>query len=124
MKDNRPVNLNLFTIKFPLPAITSILHRISGVALFAGTAILLYLLQISLESQAGFDLALEIMNSLLGKILMWLILAALSYHLIAGTKHLLMDIGIGETKGGAQTGAVIVIIGFVISAVLAGVWIW
>ncbi len=124
MKDNRPVNLNLFTIKFPLPAITSILHRISGVALFAGTAILLYLLQISLESQAGFDLALEIMGSAIGKILIWLILAALSYHLIAGTKHLLMDIGIGETKSGAQTGAIVVIIGFVICAGLAGVWIW
>lgn len=124
MKDTRPVNLNLILFKWPLPALTSILHRISGVALFFGTAILLYLLQLSLESQAGFDLALEIVGSPAGKIILWLIVAALAYHLIAGAKHLLMDMGIGETREGAKTGAVVTLLLFAISAVLAGVWLW
>lgn len=124
MKDTRPVNLNLILFKWPLPALTSILHRISGVALFFGTAILLYLLQLSLESLAGFDLALEIVGSPAGKIILWLIVAALAYHLIAGAKHLLMDMGIGETREGAKTGAVVTLLLFAISAVLAGVWLW
>ncbi|HLF66576.1 MAG TPA: succinate dehydrogenase, cytochrome b556 subunit, partial [Gammaproteobacteria bacterium] len=34
LNTNRPINLNLFTIRFPLPAIVSILHRVSGVFLF------------------------------------------------------------------------------------------
>lgn len=124
MKDNRPVNLNLILFKWPLPAITSILHRISGVALFVGTAILLYLLQLSLESQAGYDLALEIIDSTVGKIVLWLIVVALAYHLIAGAKHLLMDMGIGETREGAKTGATLTLVFFAISAILAGVWLW
>lgn len=124
MKDTRPVNLNLILFKWPLPAITSILHRISGVALFFGTAILLYLLQLSLDSQAGFDLALEIVASPAGKIILWLIVAALAYHLIAGAKHLLMDMGIGETREGAKTGAIVTLLLFAVSAVLAGVWLW
>ncbi len=124
MKDNRPVNLNLILFKWPLPAITSILHRISGVALFVGTAILLYLLQLSLESQAGYDLALEIIDSAVGKIVLWLIVVALAYHLIAGAKHLLMDMGIGETREGAKTGATLTLVFFAISAILAGVWLW
>jgi succinate dehydrogenase / fumarate reductase cytochrome b subunit len=124
VKDTRPVNLNLILFKWPLPALISILHRISGVALFFGTAILLYLLQLSLESQAGFDLALEIVASTAGKIILWLIVAALAYHLIAGVKHLLMDMGIGETREGARTGATVTLVLFLISAVLAGVWLW
>jgi len=124
VKDTRPVNLNLILFKWPLPALTSILHRISGVALFFGTAILLYLLQLSLESQAGFDFALEIVASTAGKIILWLIVAALAYHLIAGVKHLLMDMGIGETREGARTGATVTLVLFLISAVLAGVWLW
>ena len=48
--DKRPVNLDLGAMKWPLPAITSITHRISGVILVAGTAVLLWLLDESLTS--------------------------------------------------------------------------
>ena len=98
VKDTRPVNLDITTFKFPLPAITSILHRISGVALFIATAILLYLLQLSLSSEQGFSEAVAIMDGTLMKIVLWAITTGLFYHLIAGVKHLLMDLGWGETK--------------------------
>ena len=35
-----------------------------------------------------------------------------------------MDMGIGETREGARTGATVTLVLFVISAVLAGVWLW
>ncbi|HEY1026500.1 MAG TPA: succinate dehydrogenase, cytochrome b556 subunit, partial [Pseudomonas sp.] len=38
MNSQRPVNLDLRTIKLPITAYTSILHRISGVILFVGIA--------------------------------------------------------------------------------------
>ena len=104
VKDTRPVNLDITTFKFPLPAITSILHRVSGVALFIATAILLYLLQLSLSSEQGFSEAVAIMDGTLMKIVLWAITTGLFYHLIAGVKHLLMDLGWGETKQGAQLG--------------------
>ncbi|MDP1756070.1 MAG: succinate dehydrogenase, cytochrome b556 subunit, partial [Pseudohongiella sp.] len=54
MKDNRPINLDFKTLRLPLPAITSILHRISGVIIFGGVFVLLWLLSSSLKSEAGF----------------------------------------------------------------------
>ena len=76
MKDNRPVNLDITTIKFPLAAIASILHRISGSGLFIGVGILLYFLQMSLASEAEFKRLLGLFDNSLVKILLWLILAA------------------------------------------------
>ena len=124
VKDARPVNLDITTFKFPLPAITSILHRVSGVALFIATAILLYLLQLSLSSEQGFSEAVAIMDGTLMKIVLWAITTGLFYHLIAGVKHLLMDLGWGETKQGAQLGAQITLGLAVLAAALAGAWIW
>ena len=124
MKDTRPINLDITTIKFPLAAITSILHRISGIGLFLGVGILLYFLQLSLSSEAGFTRVLQLLDRTLIKVLIWMILIAVFYHLIAGLKHLLLDIGIGESKGGANTGAAITLVLFVITATVGGIWIW
>lgn len=124
MKDTRPKNLNLFAIKWPLAAITSIAHRISGIFIFIGVAILLYLLEVSLESAAGFDFVLELLAKPLVKLLVWAIVAGLLYHLIAGIKHLLMDFGIGESKQGSLRGAQLTILFAVIAIAVAGVWIW
>lgn len=124
MKDNRPVNLDFTTFKLPLPAITSILHRISGGVLFVGVALLLFLLDTSLESAEGFATVTEWLGNPLVKLITWAVLAALLYHLLAGIKHLVMDLGIGETLAGGLLGARIVIALAAISIVLAGLWIW
>lgn len=124
MKDTRPKNLNLFAIKWPLAAITSITHRVSGVFIFIAVAILLYLLELSLESEAGFATVVELFGNPLVKLLMWAIVAGLLYHLIAGCKHLIMDFGIGETKQGSLRGAQITIVLAVIAIAVTGVWIW
>ena len=124
MKDNRPVNLDISTIKFPLAAITSIIHRITGVILLIGFGFLLYLLQLSLESESGFVLVQELLSGLIVKLLTWAVIACLIYHFIAGCKHLLMDLGIGETNEGAQIGAGLVVVFSAVGILIAGVWIW
>ncbi|MCB1671320.1 MAG: succinate dehydrogenase, cytochrome b556 subunit [Gammaproteobacteria bacterium] len=124
MKDNRPVNLDFTTFKLPLPAITSILHRISGAILFFGIAGLLYLLDTSLGSPEGFASVTEWLGNPIVKLVIWAGVAALLYHLIAGVKHLIMDLGIGETLSGGVLGAKIVIVLAVLSIVVAGIWIW
>ena len=107
MKDKRPINLDITTIKFPLAAIASIFHRISGIGLFFGVGILLYFLQISLRSEVEFERVAILFDGLLMTSLLGLILLALIYHLIAGIKHLLLDLGVGESKQGAKTGTII-----------------
>ena len=124
MDKNRPINLDIRTIKFPLAAIASITHRITGVVLFGGMTLLLYLLQISLSSENGFLLAIELTGKISVKLAIWVTLISISYHLIAGVKHLLLDLGIGETKTSAENGARILLFSLIIISVLTGIWIW
>lgn len=107
-----------------MPAIASILHRISGIIIFFGMAFLLYGLDLSLSSQDGFAAVAELMNHFLAKFVVWGTLAALTYHFVAGIRHLLMDIGIGETLEGGRLGAKLVFVVSAIVIVLLGVWIW
>jgi succinate dehydrogenase / fumarate reductase, cytochrome b subunit len=124
VKPNRPVNLDLGTIRLPVAAKVSILHRISGVFLFIGVAVLLCLLDMSLSSEAGFAHASELMAAPLAKLVVWAVLAGLIYHTVAGVRHLLMDIGIGESKqGGIRTARITLIVAGLL-IVGAGVWLW
>ncbi len=124
MKGNRPVNLDISTIGLPLAAYTSITHRVSGIIVFVGIAILLWIFNTSLSSEEGFNQVKEVMTSPLIKFVVWGILSALAYHMVAGIKHLLMDSGIGETKEAAPLGAKITIVLSLIIIVALGVWIW
>jgi len=120
----RPVNLDLTSIRFPITAIASILHRVSGVILFFGSFILLGWLGLSLESEAGFADAVGLLDSGFFAFVIWGVLAALSYHFVAGLKHLLMDMGYGETL---ESGPMFAKISMAIAAiliVLMGVWVW
>ena len=124
MNTKRPVNLDITTIKFPLAAIASILHRITGVILFLGTSVLLYLLQLSLKSEVGFASALELSSRISVKLVIWMLIVCIAYHLIAGLKHLLLDFGLGETKVAAEYGAKILLSSLIFTSLLAGFWIW
>jgi len=124
VKPNRPVNLDLGTIALPLPAKASILHRVSGVALVVAVAVLLYLFDLSLADEAGFARAGELLATTPAKLVIWGVLAALIYHCVAGVKHLLMDLGIGESLQGGITAARITFAVAALLIVLAGVWVW
>ncbi|WP_312593747.1 succinate dehydrogenase, cytochrome b556 subunit [Stutzerimonas nitrititolerans] len=124
VKSQRPVNLDLRTIKLPITAYTSIIHRVSGVILFVGVAIMLLALDASLSSEEGFAEVKAYLSSPLVKLIVWGLLSALLYHLVAGIRHLIMDAGHGETLEGGKLGSKIVIAVSVVLILLAGVWIW
>lgn len=124
MNKKRPVNLDIATIKLPITAYVSILHRASGVFLFAGVAVLLWMLDASLISQEGFNSIGEIALNPVFQFVLWAVLAGLAYHLVAGIRHLIMDFGVGESLKGGQTGAKIALVVAIILIVLAGVWVW
>lgn len=125
VKKQRPVNLDLQTIHFPIPAIASILHRVSGVITFIAVAILLWLLGLSLSSPEGFAQAADIMSGFFAKFILWGILTALAYHICGGIRHMLMDFGfVDETLAAGISSAKISMILTVILAVLAGVLVW
>ena len=118
--NKRPVNLDLTTIRLPLSAVLSILHRISGVIIFLGMPILLWMFGQSLSSEADFLYLQELLGNTFYKLVFLGILAALSYHIIAGIKHLFMDIGIGESETSAKIAARLVILFTLIAFIFLG----
>jgi succinate dehydrogenase / fumarate reductase cytochrome b subunit len=85
---------------------------------------MLYGLDKSLASEEGFAQVQEWLASALVKFVIWGLLSALLYHLVAGVRHLIMDLGIGETLEGGTLGSQIVLAVSVIVILLLGVWIW
>jgi succinate dehydrogenase / fumarate reductase, cytochrome b subunit len=124
VKDNRPVNLDIHTIWMPIPAITSILHRISGVAIFFGTAILLFLLDCSLRSPESFANVQQLLANPMLKAVVWLVMCGFIYHACAGFRHVLMDLGLCMELKSGRLSAMVAIASAVILMILAGVWIW
>ncbi|MGL4432070.1 MAG: succinate dehydrogenase cytochrome b556 subunit [Plesiomonas shigelloides] len=121
----RPVNLDLKTISFPITAIASILHRVSGVITFIALEILLWLLSLSLSSEQGFAQAQAITDTFLVKFILWGILTALAYHVVGGVRHLLMDLGFGEENlAVASRSARIAFAITIVLSLLAGVLVW
>ena len=108
----------------PVTALASILHRISGVALFVGALFLCYLLDLALDGEAGFQRAAGIVSAPIGKVALWLVLVAFAYHLFAGVKHLAMDFHIGDGMAGARFGVWVCLILTLGAAVAGGVWLW
>lgn len=120
----RPVNLNLFTIKFPIPAIVSILHRLSGVLVFLLIPLFLWMLHTSLASVEQFDALQDFFANPLIRLVIWAGLSALLFHLVAGIRHLLMDTGLGESLKAGEISAWLVIGISAFLIICAGIWLW
>jgi len=125
VNDKRPINLDLASMKYPPMAIASILHRISGLILFLLMPIMLYFFSVSLRSSDSFEqLETTIRTCVFSKLVLWGFCSALLYHVIAGIRHIAMDLGFGETLYAAKRSAVVVIMIAVIATILLGMWIW
>ncbi len=106
-----PVYLNLFRIRLPVGAITSIGHRISGVLLFLSLPLLVYLLDISLQGPDGFGKAVEWLDCDWVRAGSVVIAWSLLHHLLAGIRFLLIDIGVGVNLPEARNSAWLVNLG-------------
>lgn len=124
MKDGRPVNLDISTMKLPITAWASISHRVSGILTIPIFALFLWALQLSLESKESFQILQENFSAPLAKVFIILVLTIYSYHLLAGIKHLIMDLGYGETFEGGVIGAKLLFACTGISFILISWWLW
>ncbi len=120
----RPKNLNLLTIRFPIPAIVSILHRISGVILFLLIPFMLWALNLSLSSPNDFDNLHLFLSSPLMKLFLWSFLSAFIYHFFAGIRHLLMDVQVGDELKSGRLSAKLTMAISIVFIILVGIWLW
>ena len=88
----RPKNLNLFTIRLPVNAIISILHRMSGMALFLVLPALLWALSQSVQSEASYTALASMLQHWLAKLSVIALSCAFFHHFYAGIRHLAMDV--------------------------------
>ncbi len=121
---SRPVNLDLTTVRFPISAIASICHRISGVINLFVIGGLLWLLSLSLSSEDGFEQAALMLQSPLVSFVLWALLSILSYHLLAGLRHLIMDAGYGEELETGMKSAKLIFVLSIVVSVGWGVILW
>jgi succinate dehydrogenase / fumarate reductase cytochrome b subunit len=121
LKQIRPSFFKLWELEFPVGAITSIGHRISGVLLVLGTPILIYLLDASLRSSQDFERVRAMLDTLPTKGLMLAMTWVFAHHFLAGVRHLLMDIDIGSSLSIGRQSAWLVNVGSVGVVLLMGV---
>jgi len=122
----RPKHLNLFKIHQPLPAIVSIMHRISGVILFfPGIPLMLCGLQMLLKSSESFESLRTIFLNPFVKwgliCLVWLCL----HHICAGIRHLALDLHYGVELAQARASSRwVLVVSILLTLITAGVMIW
>ena len=117
-----PVFLKLAQIRFPIGAIASIAHRVSGALLFIALPVVAVLLDTSLRDEAGFASVRDLISSPLAVVAAGVLVWALVHHVLAGIRHLLMDVGIGGELERARASARLVLIAAPALAVFLLFW--
>jgi len=121
----RPVYLNLFAIRQPIPAIVSILHRISGALLFlVGIPLGLWALQTALASPEGFARVGSAFSTPFAKLVVLVLAWGFFHHLIAGVRHLFGDVHIGLELASARRSAAITVVLALLLTLAVGMRLW
>ena len=124
MSKARPKFLNLLQIRQPIPAVVSILHRISGALLFLFLWIFLIGLQRSLASPESYLQLKAFIDEPLVKLMILGLVWAYLHHTFAGIRHLGLDLRLGIELSGARMTAYAVLALALGLTVIAGVLLW
>ncbi len=128
---SRPTSPHLQIYKWNVSSFTSIMHRLTGIALyFSLLAISWYIVYYAyqIDSSTADAVDMETCNCWLREILTDLftiasvvIIFALYYHFLNGIRHLFWDIGKGFEKNTAKrNGLIVIIFSFVLTVVTLG----
>ncbi|MBE9609356.1 succinate dehydrogenase, cytochrome b556 subunit [Chitinilyticum piscinae] len=124
MQKTRPKHLDLRVIKFPLPAIVSGLHRISGALLALSIPFVLYALEGSLASAERFEAFRACLANPLAKLLLLVVLWAFLHHACAGTRFLFLDMHKGtDLKTARATSMIVMVVSLALTAAI-GAYAW
>lgn len=113
---SRPKFLNLTVMYFPITAIASIFHRISGFFLFLSMPLLMYVFSVIKLEQS-----IEVPGIMaLTRFLVWSVSSLFVYHSLAGVRHILADFGIAESyRSSKRTAWTVIVLACLYAAFLA-----
>ncbi len=124
MEKTRPRHLDLLTIRLPLPGWVSILHRVSGAAMFFLLPLLLWLLDNSLHSRSSFNYFKELVAQPWLKLILFCMIWAFMHHLLAGLRYLALDLNWGTELSAARASSKWVLGVSLLLTVALGVQLW
>lgn len=120
----RPKYLNLLQIRMPLPALVSIMHRVSGAGLFLALPLLLWWLQQSLLSFNAFGALRATFSHWYVKLFVIGLLWGYLHHLCAGIRHLALDLDVGTELAAARLSSKLVLVVSIALTGVAGALLW
>jgi succinate dehydrogenase / fumarate reductase cytochrome b subunit len=120
----RPKYLNLFQIRLPVAGVISIMHRVSGAVLFLFIPFLLALLELSLESPQSFFRFQELFSHWALKLTLIGLIWGYLHHLLAGIRHLALDLHYGTGLPAARASSWVVLAGAIALTAVFGVKLW
>lgn len=94
----RPLSPHLTVYRWPATMLMSILHRLTGAALYAGTLLVAWWLIAAATSEPYFQFVDGILGSWFGLLILFGYTWALMLHLLGGVRHLIWDTGHGLEK--------------------------
>ena len=94
-KRARPLSPHLQIYRPVLTMMMSIAHRITGIALYAGTLLLAWFLIAAATDARSFATASHFLNSVFGTLILFGFTWSLFHHLLGGIRHFLWDAAIG-----------------------------
>ncbi|MEF8713621.1 MAG: succinate dehydrogenase, cytochrome b556 subunit [Accumulibacter sp.] len=125
IKKKRPKNLDLPTIRLPLPGILSIIHRISGAGLFLLLPFLLWLFQSSLTSPETFASVKGVVAHPLVKIVLLGLIWFYMHHFCAGIRYLLLDLHKGiELEAARLSSKVVFAVSIALTLIVGAKVLW
>ncbi len=120
-KSQRPLSPHLQIYRPQLTSVLSITHRATGIALVAGTLVLVYWLLAVASGAEAYASAQTLLGSWLGRLVLLGFSFAFFYHLCNGIRHLFWDAGLGfELKTAYASGFAVVIVSIVMTGLAWG----
>jgi succinate dehydrogenase / fumarate reductase, cytochrome b subunit len=117
-RPKRPVFLDLWRIRLPMAGVVSILHRVSGVLMVLTIPVAAVQFHQALSGPAGFAASVGFLGQTWVKLALLVLVWGLLHHLLAGVRHLLLDIGYGLNREAARRSAWVTLLASLAAAVL------
>lgn len=118
---SHPVSPHLQIWRWHITMLGSILHRASGIALYVGALGLVAWIVALAAGPEAFAPVNGFLHSLLGEVVLYLLAAALGFHLFNGVRHLFLDAGVGFKPKTASATAWISLLGALVAP--AAIWL-
>jgi succinate dehydrogenase / fumarate reductase cytochrome b subunit len=125
IKANRPLSPHLQIYRWPLTMTMSIAHRVTGGALYFGTALLALWLAALAAGPGPFATAQAIAGSWFGLLVLFGYTWALIHHLLGGLRYFVWDFGLAMGKPARdQLALANLVLSIVLTLVVWAVGIW